>query len=225
MKKLWTRFGYGITGIILAAVGLGVIWSSNPRSNTASAVTSTYSSNWKATRLYRLNVTDNIQRTDPVNAIGVYKWAVTGNMGSSTFTETWTGPSPNSISFNSETTNGTKCNTNGYDKTKWLAGCLNGIGNADGRWRFTLDDVDPNSTFYSGRYDPPGDDERWFEGGAVNCIGLGSTPPVPSVSSGCYFTSGAYSTFRSGNQGEKTPAHALLMMPLEWNVEGELTTQ
>ena len=208
-----------VLGLLLGAFGL-VLLNFGNTPTTSTAAEETYSSTWKATQLYRLQHTDNINQVTSANAIGVAEWKVTGTVGETPFTETWKGPSADSVRIrNHPDTNGI-CKGD-YDPSQWLVGCIDTSDNRYGRFMFRLTQVLPtdSSLLSEGDYTNSGARHNW-SGRSVACkkasSGVGGFE-------GCLTALGSYG-FSQFIPKENTADQQVIgmMMPLQWTVTGEI---
>lgn len=202
----------GIIAILLAASGIALMNSGGQSSKVAKASTTTYTTNWQATSVYRLMRTNNGGVTQPLGAIGVSGWVVNGTIGTTTYTETWVGPAANSASFNTVTNS--KCSTAGYDKTKWLVGCTSYIGGDEGRNTFGMENIAP-SDVYADKPGGVGYNQWSSSGGGSYC------DDAFQVFTGCAVATGSYGFVYTNLTGGIKMAG--LFMPLQWTVSGTIT--
>lgn len=200
-----------VLGLLLGAFGLVLLNFGNPPA-TSQAV-ETYSSTWKATELYRLNFSHrNGTGLTNLGGIGVKKWEVTGVVAGSPFTETWTGPAANTISFSES--GGCRVNT---DPKVWLGSCLwlDVINSEDSMGNYWLTEVAVESLVRQSQ------DNGWAYGGS-GAFCSSSTPTLKS----CWSTTGTYGfqRFAADKNGGVVgmPEYAGVMMPLQWNVTGTI---
>ncbi len=197
-----------VAGLLLAAAGVALFNFGQTPSKTDAQATGNYTTNWVASEVYQTIITDG--STDFSVAIGVSKWTVTGSIGSTNFSETWTGPAANTAQIGPDQGGQVgKCNTNNYDRSLWLIGCAAVDEGTDGPFR--LQSVVPGSVFSEGS----GDRARW-SGGAADCS-------VPIV--GCLVTTGTYGFQHMRGSGGDSPMEVFgsyLMMPLKWTVTGTI---
>lgn len=144
MKVFLKNSLLGIIGVVLATIGIMVIYTHQGGKNAVVSHAATgYNESWQATQLYQFffrgqspqkwksTVTDNhVPFYGP--ALGVAKWQVTGTIGSTSFTETWDGPDIASLKFPYQDpshvdgrdpyTQRVYCDPQ-YDNKVWLASC------------------------------------------------------------------------------------------------------
>lgn len=199
------RFVFGLV-LLVAAVAVAYAPGNSQLAEAAPTVTN-YSSVWRADQLYAIRYTRSNGTVVEGPSIGVSRWNVNGTFGTTTYTETWTGPAVSTAPTGA-------CNNNNYDATKWLIGCVNRVpGNT----------LDPFGTSLRLFTKAVGTIVPFGNSGGPGCRGAVWYPSSPN---GCITTDGTYSATWTGNN--TTVGQVLFQVsyiPLEWTVNGSLTVQ
>lgn len=218
-RTILTQF---VIGIVLAAVGitLFVIQKDDIKVSAAS-----YSSNWRATKLIKVDVSWDNATVHRGPAIGVAEWRVTGDVNGRGYSEIWTIPAVTGLNYNAS---GNTCTTTlGVNASKWLYGCAvsnSGLGSPNvSRYSFSVVDSATFNTAsvdsWTGNLDSNGMDA---DGTAAGCW----RSPNNSGEPDCLVTTGAYSFqhhyfpgWGGDNDRDRITGFGTLM-PLEWQVAG-----
>jgi hypothetical protein len=203
-----------ITGAVLTVAGLMFVIS--PKSEQSLQAAEPYSSTWQATRILTVDATVG---NTPVGeaGIGVWEWRVDGVIGGTTFTETWTAPSINGVSFSAAAGQG--CGLNGIVAEELMASCFVDQDNIGG----------DNTSVYTFRIRSIGEylgrESRLNVGAgdqkANSCI----NSPRNGDETECLIQSGSYSfqhIHEPGFPGRTRWLGGGTLMPLNWDVSGSI---
>ena len=214
------KSGYLLTvlGLVLGAAGLALFNFGGAPEKTA-AQTGPYSTTWTATKILTVNATVGGFMVGDAG-IGVWEWFVSGSIGSTSFTETWSAPVIGNMSFTPSGRQG--CSINSVDESKILAGCFAaqnriGAGSRASSYDFSVKAVGDYVSNISRLNQGTGTQKT------VSCI----RSPNDLEDERCLFQSGSYS-FQDIYESELAggPRTGLVgggtLMPLVWTVTGNI---
>jgi hypothetical protein len=217
-----------VLGLLLGAFGL-VLLNFGNAPTTSTAASEPYSSTWKATKILTVEGTIGSGPTSKSTGkagIGVWGWRVDGTIGETSYTETWSAPILDGVSF-TVPAGRRGCNIEGVDtgrgreELQLMAGCWTSQGAFGG----------PDTTRYSFQTTTIGG----FDGikARVN-VGSGDQKTTSCIISlrnpdetECIFQSGSYSFQDVHEPGSNSRMRWLgsgTLTPLQWTVVGEINT-
>lgn len=210
-----------VLGLLLGAFGLALLNFGNAPM-TSTAAEETYSSTWNAKKILAVGALVGSGNTFTFWAgIGVWGWEVNGQFGTTTYSETWTAPSINGVSF---TVTNEGCSPKNIDPLKILAGCFGSQGAIGGPNTntdlFEIKDVnDPALIGHQRTVNASNTPQR-----TISCI---ESPRSNNGETECIFQTGSYSFQHVLEIGSNTRMRWLgggTLTPLEWHVEGTIVT-
>ena len=210
-----------ILGSVLGVAGLA-LFSFGSAPDKTSAATHEYRTTWTATKILTVDAYYPPVPFHPLPVwvgeagIGVWEWVVSGEIGGTSFEETWSAPPMGGLNFTPNAGHG--CGINFVDKEKILAGCF-GDQHHDGSPRrvafylFRVREVNGYTSKIARINTGRGTQET------VSCI---ESPRFISETE-CLIQSGSYNfqhLFKPGDWKSGRFLGAGTLMPLEWTVIG-----
>lgn len=202
-------------GLALGAVGIVLLnFGSAPVPSNAAT---DYTATWKATNILTVEGRLGTDRLTGEAGIGVWKWEVTGTIGDTNYTETWSAPSIANVSFAIPANKG--CNLLNIITDQLLAGCWTDQDNVDGRdtTLYTFRERTPNE-YFGKKFDlnaGAGDQK------ASSCINSPRDNGTPE----CIYQTGSYNFMHVYDPGFPTRNRLLgsgTLTPLQWTVVGQI---
>lgn len=205
--------GLFIAGAVLLIAGLMFVVA--PRSEQQSQAAENYSSNWQATRVLTVESSGYFANVPAQEAaIGVAEWRVDGNIGGTTYEETWTAPSVDGTVFNpvDRSTSGP-----GFNPSHWLFASHIAQANDtpnQGRVTYRVKDLSFLNNAYTYSFG-----QARVGGNAIRC--------ASNSDSNCLHARGSYgwevyhAISNMGSDRGRVSASGV-MMPLRWTVSGTI---
>ena len=201
-------------GLVLGAFGIVLLnFGSAP---TPSSAATDYTATWKATEILTVNGLVGNKDTGEAG-IGVWEWVVTGKIGNTNYSETWSAPSIADVAFNVPPNKG--CNLQNIIADQLMAGCWTSQDNVGGpdtlRYSFQIrgvsDLLGKKKDFNTGSGDQK----------TTSCI---ASPRNPNETE-CIFQSGSYSfqhVYELGSSARMRWLGGGTLTPLQWSVVGQI---